>query len=171
MIKILKYGEVTNDEIFARSVPEVDVAGIVSDIIATVRARGDARIDKADAVRIICMLHHDGGVCAGGQHPAGRDLRALTSFQRKRGSFAHGDFSDDSQFRRERRPRAEGVGGNDGVAVNGRAVKRRDVLCRDDILRQHAAQRLLQTDCLCARRHLFHLFAHTGSRLRFGNDV
>jgi aspartate carbamoyltransferase regulatory subunit len=56
MIKILKYGEVTNDEIFARSVPEVDVAGIVSDIIATVRARGDAALldycEKFDRVKL-----------------------------------------------------------------------------------------------------------------------
>jgi len=56
MIKILKYGEVTNDEIFARSVPAVDVAGIVSDIIATVRARGDAALldycEKFDRVKL-----------------------------------------------------------------------------------------------------------------------
>ena len=56
MIKIMKYGEVANDEIFARSVPEVDVAGIVSDIIADVRARGDAALldycEKFDHVRL-----------------------------------------------------------------------------------------------------------------------
>ena len=46
MIKILKYGEVANADIFARSVPEVDVAGIVSDIIADVRANGDAALFK-----------------------------------------------------------------------------------------------------------------------------
>ena len=44
MIQILKYGEVANDEIFARVVPTVDVAGIVADIIANVRARGDAAL-------------------------------------------------------------------------------------------------------------------------------
>ena len=54
MIKILKCGEVSNDEIFARVVPTVDVAGIVTDIIQNVRDRGDAalyayceRFDKA----------------------------------------------------------------------------------------------------------------------------
>ncbi len=54
MIKIYKYGEVSEDEIFARVVPTVDVAGIVSDIIANVRERGDRavfeyceRFDKA----------------------------------------------------------------------------------------------------------------------------
>ncbi len=44
MIKILKCGEVANDEIFARVVPTVDVAGIVADIIHNVRTRGDAAL-------------------------------------------------------------------------------------------------------------------------------
>jgi len=41
MIKILKYGEVANDEIFARFVPEMDVEAIVADIIKNVRENGD----------------------------------------------------------------------------------------------------------------------------------
>lgn len=41
MIKILKLGEVSNEEIFSRAVPEVDVAQIVSNIIQDVRTRGD----------------------------------------------------------------------------------------------------------------------------------
>ena len=41
MIKIYKYGEVSDSEIFARVTPKVDVASIVSDIIANVRANGD----------------------------------------------------------------------------------------------------------------------------------
>ncbi len=55
MIKILKYGEVETKDIFARAVPEIDVAGVVSEIIANVRKRGDEalyeyckRFDKAD---------------------------------------------------------------------------------------------------------------------------
>ena len=56
MIRILKYNEVATEEIFARSVPEVDVAGIVSDIIADVRRRGDAALfdyaEKFDKVRL-----------------------------------------------------------------------------------------------------------------------
>ena len=44
MIQILKYGEVPSEEIFARVVPTVDVAGIVADIIQNVRARGDAAL-------------------------------------------------------------------------------------------------------------------------------
>ena len=34
MIKIYKYGEVADSEVFARVTPKVDVAAIVSDIIA-----------------------------------------------------------------------------------------------------------------------------------------
>ncbi len=41
MIKILKYGEVANEDIFARVVPETDVSAIVSDIIENVKAKGD----------------------------------------------------------------------------------------------------------------------------------
>lgn len=55
MIKILRYGEVKNSEIFARVVPSVDVASIVADIIADVRRNGDrallaytAKFDKAN---------------------------------------------------------------------------------------------------------------------------
>ena len=54
MIKIMKYGEVPDGEIFARAVPEVDVSATVSAIISDVRARGDealleytAKFDKA----------------------------------------------------------------------------------------------------------------------------
>lgn len=41
MIKIMKYGEVADQDIFARAVPEIDVSAVVADIIATVRAQGD----------------------------------------------------------------------------------------------------------------------------------
>lgn len=41
MIKIMKYGEVPNSEIFARSVPKTDVAGTVAEIIKNVREYGD----------------------------------------------------------------------------------------------------------------------------------
>ena len=44
MIEILKYGQVSNDEIFARVEPTVNVTDIVADIIANVRARGDAAL-------------------------------------------------------------------------------------------------------------------------------
>ena len=46
MIKILKYGEVANSDIFARVEPKVDVAAIVADIIENVRAKGDAAVKE-----------------------------------------------------------------------------------------------------------------------------
>ena len=41
MIKIMKYGEVSADEIFDRGVTSFDVADIVTDIIENVKANGD----------------------------------------------------------------------------------------------------------------------------------
>ncbi len=46
MIRILKYGEIDNKEIFDRSVPEIDVASTVSEIIADVKENGDNAIYK-----------------------------------------------------------------------------------------------------------------------------
>jgi len=55
MIKIMKYGQVPNSEIFARVSPAVNVEAIVAEIIANVRAGGDkavleynAKFDKAE---------------------------------------------------------------------------------------------------------------------------
>jgi len=44
MIRIMKYGEVPNSEIFSRVVPSMDVSAIVADIIANVRENGDRAI-------------------------------------------------------------------------------------------------------------------------------
>ena len=44
MIRIYKRGEVSDSEIFARETAQADVSGIVSDIIANVRAKGDAAL-------------------------------------------------------------------------------------------------------------------------------
>ena len=56
MIKIIRYGEVSSSEIFARAVPAVDVEAIVADIIADVKKRGDAALldytEKFDKVRL-----------------------------------------------------------------------------------------------------------------------
>ena len=41
MIKIYKYGEVENSEIFSRMADTVDVSDIVTDIIENVKANGD----------------------------------------------------------------------------------------------------------------------------------
>ena len=55
MIKIMKYGQISPDEIFARNESELNVADIVTDIIADVRQNGDAalfayarKFDKAE---------------------------------------------------------------------------------------------------------------------------
>ena len=55
MMKIYRYGEVSNDEIFARPDMKTGVENVVADIIANVRARGDAalfeycrKFDKAE---------------------------------------------------------------------------------------------------------------------------
>ncbi len=56
MIRILKYGEVENGEIFARVVPEIDVEATVAEIIDTVRKEGDralyAYCEKFDGARL-----------------------------------------------------------------------------------------------------------------------
>lgn len=46
MIKIFKYGEVENKDIFARSQPKVNVEHIVADIISDVRENGDSALFK-----------------------------------------------------------------------------------------------------------------------------
>ena len=60
MIKILKYGEVKNEEIFARTEPKVDVEGIVSEIIENVKTNGDKalfeyckKFDKAELTSLV----------------------------------------------------------------------------------------------------------------------
>jgi histidinol dehydrogenase len=41
MIRVMKYGELSNEEIFARSMPTVNVADTVAEILRNVRERGD----------------------------------------------------------------------------------------------------------------------------------
>ncbi len=59
MIKILKYGEVANEDIFSRVVPEFDVTAIVSDIIENVRKNGDKALfeycEKFDGAKLESM--------------------------------------------------------------------------------------------------------------------
>ncbi len=56
MIKIMKYGDTPNNEIFKRSVPKVDIEGIVAGILADVRENGDkallAYTEKFDKVAL-----------------------------------------------------------------------------------------------------------------------
>lgn len=60
MIKILNQSEVSAEEIFARTVNETDVSGIVADIIADVRENGDAALykynKKFDGADLDCLL-------------------------------------------------------------------------------------------------------------------
>ena len=60
MIKIMKYGEVSPDEIFARVEPVVDVEAIVTDIIQNVRQRGDEALfeycEKFDKAKLDTLL-------------------------------------------------------------------------------------------------------------------
>ena len=59
MIRILEYGEVPAEEIFARSVPETDVAGTVRAILEDVQKRGDAALleytERFDGVRLAAL--------------------------------------------------------------------------------------------------------------------
>lgn len=60
MIKIMKYGEVPNSEIFARSVPKTDVAGTVAEIIKNVRENGDKALfeycEKFDKAQLSSLV-------------------------------------------------------------------------------------------------------------------
>ena len=60
MIKIMKYGEVSADEIFARTEPTVNVEEVVADIIYDVRKNGDAALykycEKFDSAKLDSLL-------------------------------------------------------------------------------------------------------------------
>ncbi len=60
MIKIMKYGEVSPSEIFARVEPKVDVTAIVSDIIENVRKNGDKALleytEKFDGAHLSSLI-------------------------------------------------------------------------------------------------------------------
>ena len=60
MIRIMKYGEVSNEEIFARTMPTVNVTDAVAEIIRNVRERGDTAVkeytEKFDHVKTGSLL-------------------------------------------------------------------------------------------------------------------
>ena len=60
MIKILKYGEIADDEIFARTEPSVNVEGIVSEIIENVKKNGDSALfaycEKFDKAKLTSLV-------------------------------------------------------------------------------------------------------------------
>ena len=59
MIKIMKYGEVSSEDIFARTEPTFDVANIVTDIIDNVRKKGDKALfeysEKFDKAKLTSL--------------------------------------------------------------------------------------------------------------------
>ena len=59
MIKILKYGEVDNSEIFARGTASTDVSGIVTEIIENVKQNGDKALfeycEKFDKAKLASL--------------------------------------------------------------------------------------------------------------------
>ena len=59
MIKIMKFGEVSPDEIFARAVPGVNVEGIVTEIIENVKENGDKALlsycEKFDKAKLTSL--------------------------------------------------------------------------------------------------------------------
>ena len=60
MIKILKFGEVSKDDIFARTEPTVNVEAIVSEIIENVKQNGDKALyeynEKFDKAKLDSLL-------------------------------------------------------------------------------------------------------------------
>ena len=60
MIKILKFGEVSADDIFARSEPAVNVEAVVSEIIENVKKNGDKALyeycEKFDKAKLDSLL-------------------------------------------------------------------------------------------------------------------
>ena len=59
MIRIYKYGEIGNDEIFMRATASADVSGVVAGVIADVRANGDKALfaysEKFDKVKLTSL--------------------------------------------------------------------------------------------------------------------
>ena len=59
MIRILRYGEVENDKIFARVEPSVNVEAVVSEIIENVKNKGDealfAYCEKFDKAKLTAL--------------------------------------------------------------------------------------------------------------------
>lgn len=60
MIKILEYGKVANEDIFARTEPEIDVESVVSEIIENVKKNGDKALfeycEKFDKAKLDSLL-------------------------------------------------------------------------------------------------------------------
>ena len=104
MIKIMKYGQVPNSEIFARVSPSVNVEAIVADIIANVRLGGDKAVfnynlkfDKAELTSLLVSQEEIDGAFASVEpefltilEQAAENIRAFHSKQ-VRNSFVIAD--------------------------------------------------------------------------------
>lgn len=101
MIRILKYGEVKNDEIFARSVPAVNVEAIVSEIIENVKQNGDQalydyekKFDKAELSSLLVSREEIGEALASVEpefleilKKAAENIRSFHEKQKRAGFF------------------------------------------------------------------------------------
>ena len=104
MIKIMKYGEVASSEIFARTVPQAAVEGVVAEIIADVRQNGDAALkkycEKFDGAKLDSLLVSEEEIQAAVQSVEPEFIRILNRAadnirkfhsQQKRNSFIIND--------------------------------------------------------------------------------
>jgi hypothetical protein len=142
-------GHAESGRVQRRAALQDDVAG--AQILAApahVIALGGDRLRQLHDVAVARgLLLHDDGVGAGRNGRAGHDAVGLAGGQRSRRHVAGGDVADDAQ------PRAAGaVDGAQRIAVHGRVVVRRDVAGGDDVLGQHAAERVGQHHPLGAER-------------------
>ena len=98
MIRILNYGQVSNDEIFGRVMNNVDVSGIVSQIIQNVRAGGDKAVleynERFDGAKMTVLEVTAEELDAALEQVEGEFLRILElaapSFAKKRRELEHG---------------------------------------------------------------------------------
>ena len=81
MIKIMKSGETPASELFARTASARDVSGTVAEIIANVRANGDAalceynaKFDRAEGVALEVTAEELDAACLLYTSPSPRDL-------------------------------------------------------------------------------------------------
>ena len=127
----------------AKSAPFAENGGARPNVIAlehNARAGSDT-FHKADepAAVVLGVFQHHYGVRALRQPAARWYGRALARAESKAGRLPHLDGSGQAQERGSGLAAAEGVGGKDGVAVHGGAVKARDEFTGQDVLGQHTA--------------------------------
>ena len=105
----------------------------------------------AEALR---QFHHHHGIGAARQHAAGVNLQCLAAANLALRNFAHFDFADNLQERRQRLAGAESIGGAQGIAIDGAFAERWRALRREDILGSDATQRIGGGDDLASELRL-----------------